>query len=383
MMTEKVTTFRKPLLWIPEILKKDMVFTISLVLALGSCALNIPRVEYLDFKVLISLFNLMIIVKAFERINLLDSIAITLLKKCSNSRRVSLVLISSCFIGAMFVTNDVALITFVPLTLIISKKANINVGKMVILETIAANLGSTLTPMGNPQNLFIYSFYNLNILSFMSVVMPLVLFGGLWIYMLNYRVKSIDLSLDIDNVKIKDKGQFYIWTALFVLVILSILGLANYYITLLVVVIATMKINKELLVNVDYILLGTFVCFFIFIGNVSNIEGIRNIMGGYLNSGNATYTSSVILSQFISNVPSAIFLASFTTHWKELLMGVNIGGMGTLIASLASLISYKIYTNENPGEGKKYLVKFNVYNFVSLGVFFIMGILILNTYSFM
>lgn len=382
-MTEKVITGRKPLMWIPEILKKDMVFTISLVLALGSCFLNIPRVEYLDFKVLISLFNLMIIVKAFEKINLLDSIAITLLKKCSNSRRVSFVLISSCFIGAMFVTNDVALITFVPLTLIISKKANINVGKTVILETIAANLGSTLTPMGNPQNLFIYSFYNLNIFSFMGVVTPLALLGGLWIYLLNYRVKSINLSLDLGNVKIKDKTQLYIWTTLFILVILSILGLVNYYLTLIVVVLVTMRINKVLLAKVDYILLGTFVCFFIFIGNASNIDGIRNVAGDYLSSGNTTYTSSVILSQFISNVPSAIFLASFTNHWKELLMGVNIGGMGTLIASLASLISYKIYTNEKPEDGKKYLIKFNAYNFVSLGVFFLIGILMLNTYSFM
>jgi Na+/H+ antiporter NhaD/arsenite permease-like protein len=381
-MTEKILKAGNPIMRIPEILKKDMVFTISLVLALGSCVLNTPRLHYLDFKVLISLFNLMVIVKAFERINFLDSVAITLLQKCSNSRRVSLVLVASCFISAMFVTNDVALITFVPLTLIISKKADIKVGKMVILETIAANLGSALTPMGNPQNLYLYSFYDLNILSFMSVVTPLVLLGGLWIYTLNHRIKRVELFLDLESVEIKDKKQLYIWTSLFALVIFSILGLVNYFITLLVVIIFTIRINKDLLADVDYILLGTFVCFFIFIGNVSNIQGIQNIMSGYLNSSKATYSLSVLLSQFISNVPSAIFLASFTTHWRELLMGVNIGGMGTLIASLASLISYKIYTNENPGDGKAYLMKFNVYNFVSLGVFFVLGILILHSYSF-
>lgn len=142
-------------------LKKDIVFTISLTLAIVSCFYQQPKLEYVNFKVIISLFNLLIAIKAFEELKVLDKFAIVILNRCKTSKFVSAILISFCFFSSMFVTNDVALLTFVPLAIVISKKTKMNMTKTIILQTIAANLGSSLTPMGNPQNLFIYSYYGL------------------------------------------------------------------------------------------------------------------------------------------------------------------------------------------------------------------------------
>jgi len=361
-----------------KIMKEDIFFSIGLFLALGSCVFHTPKFEYIDLKVLITLFNLMLIVKAFEHINLLDSIAVALLQRSGNSRKIFFVLLSACFFSAMFVTNDVALITFVPLTLIIGRKAHMKVGTVVILETIVANIGSVLTPMGNPQNLLLFSYYDLDIVQFLKVVAPLAIFGWLWVLLLNSREKKVQLSLDFSSILIKSKKQLFIWLALFVLVVLSILGFVNYWIAFLCVMVIALVLNKKLIAQVDYVLLATFLCFFIFIGNISNMETVQDFMRGYLGSETSVYIAAVLLSQLISNVPCAILLCNFTEHWQELLMGVNVGGMGTLIASLASLISYKLYIRENIWDRNNYLVRFSIYNFVSLVVFAVLDFFILH-----
>ena len=157
--------------------KKDIVFTISFLLAIGSCFIHLPKLEYINFKVLVSLLNLMITIKAFEELKLLEKIAIAILNKCTNSKSVSAILVLLCFISSMLVTNDVALLTFVPLTLIISKKAKINMIETIILQTVAANIGSSLTPMGNPQNLYIFSFYGLKPFQFFGSILFLAFIG--------------------------------------------------------------------------------------------------------------------------------------------------------------------------------------------------------------
>lgn len=174
-----------------KIFRRDIVFTISLVLALLSCFLYAPKLQYIDFKVLASLFNLMIVVKAFETLKLLDKFAVSILNKCGNSRRISFVLIMLCFFSSMLITNDVALLTFVPLALIIGKKSDIPMAKTIIFQTLAANIGSSLTPMGNPQNLFIFSHYGLTAAQFFSTVILFVVSGGVWLYLLNKRINNI------------------------------------------------------------------------------------------------------------------------------------------------------------------------------------------------
>ena len=310
-----------------EFLKKECVLVIAVTLAILSSFISIPKLSYIDFKVLILLFNLMVVVAAFKELKVLDSIAIGLLKKCNTYTSISLALVFITFISSMIVTNDVALITFVPLSIVIARKANINVLKIVVFQTLAANLGSSFTPMGNPQNLFIYSFYNLSPIDFFKITLPIVILAVLFLVLL----------------------------------------VIDYKVTFLITIVMVLILNKKLFSQVDYSLLITFIGFFIFVGNISTMDVVKNFMEGILNSPKSTFLASVLSSQVISNVPATMLLSGFTNHFKELLLGVNIGGMGTLIASLASVISYKIYASEFGNDN--YMKSFTFYNILGLIIF--------------
>lgn len=352
-----------------EFLKKEIVLVIATVLAITSSLISTPKLSYIDFKVLILLFNLMIVVAAFKELKVLDNIAIGLLKKCNTYTSISFALIFITFIASMIVTNDVALITFVPLSIVIAKKANIDVLKIVIFQTLAANLGSSFTPMGNPQNLFIYSYYNLSPLDFFKITVPIVILAIVFLSILILKDKNMKLKLDLSDVIIENKRDVVLFSLLFGIILLSVFHLIDYKITFVITIITVLVLNKKLFKEIDYSLLITFIGFFIFIGNISTMDVVRSFMENILNSEKSTFISSILASQVISNVPATMLLSGFTGHFKELLLGVNIGGMGTLIASLASVISYKIYTGEFREKNDKYLRKFNLYNLLGLAIF--------------
>ena len=350
-----------------EFLKKECVLVIAVTLAILSSFISIPKMSYIDFKVLILLFNLMVVVAAFKELKVLDSIAIGLLKKCNTYTSISLALVFITFISSMIVTNDVALITFVPLSIVIARKANINVLKIVIFQTLAANLGSSFTPMGNPQNLFIYSFYNLSPIDFFKITLPIVILAVLFLVLLVFKDKKMNLSLDLEDVKIDNKRDVYLFGGLFLIILLSVFHVIDYKVTFLITIVMVLILNKKLFSQVDYSLLITFIGFFIFVGNISTMDVVKNFMEGILNSPKSTFLASVLSSQVISNVPATMLLSGFTDHFKELLLGVNIGGMGTLIASLASVISYKIYASEFGNDN--YMKSFTFYNILGLIIF--------------
>ena len=350
-----------------EFLKKECVLVIAVTLAILSSFISIPKLSYIDFKVLILLFNLMVVVAAFKELKVLDSIAIGLLKKCNTYTSISLALVFITFISSMIVTNDVALITFVPLSIVIAKKANINVLKIVVFQTLAANLGSSFTPMGNPQNLFIYSFYNLSPIDFFKITLPIVILAVLFLVLLVFKDKKMNLSLDLEDVKIDNKRDVYLFGGLFLIILLSVFHVIDYKVTFLITIVMVLILNKKLFSQVDYSLLITFIGFFIFVGNISTMDVVKNFMEGILNSPKSTFLASVLSSQVISNVPATMLLSGFTDHFKELLLGVNIGGMGTLIASLASVISYKIYASEFGSDN--YMKSFTFYNILGLVIF--------------
>ena len=350
-----------------EFLKKECVLVIAVTLAILSSFISIPKLSYIDFKVLILLFNLMVVVAAFKELKVLDSIAIGLLKKCNTYTSISLALVFITFISSMIVTNDVALITFVPLSIVIARKANINVLKIVVFQTLAANLGSSFTPMGNPQNLFIYSFYNLSPIDFFKITLPIVILAVLFLVLLVFKDKKMNLSLDFEDVKIDNKRDVYLFGGLFLIILLSVFHVIDYKVTFLITIVMVLILNKKLFSQVDYSLLITFIGFFIFVGNISTMDVVKNFMEGILNSPKSTFLASVLSSQVISNVPATMLLSGFTNHFKELLLGVNIGGMGTLIASLASVISYKIYTSEFGNDN--YMKSFTFYNILGLIIF--------------
>lgn len=350
-----------------EFLKKECVLVIAVTLAILSSFISIPKMSYIDFNVLILLFNLMVVVAAFKELKVLDSIAIGLLKKCNTYTSISLALVFITFISSMIVTNDVALITFVPLSIVIVRKANINVLKIVVFQTLAANLGSSFTPMGNPQNLFIYSFYNLSPIDFFKITLPIVVLAVLFLVLLVFKDKKMNLSLDLEDVKIDNKRDVYLFGGLFLIILLSVFHVIDYKVTFLITIVMVLILNKKLFSQVDYSLLITFIGFFIFVGNISTMDVVKNFMEGILNSPKSTFLASVLSSQVISNVPATMLLSGFTNHFKELLLGVNIGGMGTLIASLASVISYKIYASEFGNDN--YMKSFTFYNILGLIIF--------------
>ena len=352
-----------------EFVKKEIVLIIAVVLALGSSLIAKPQISYIDFKVLILLFNLMIVVAAFKDLNVLDSIAISLLKKCNTYKSVSFALVFITFISSMVVTNDVALITFVPLSIVIAKKANISVLKIVVFQTLAANLGSSFTPMGNPQNLFIYSFYNLSPIDFFKITLPILVLSIIFLVLLILKDKKINLNIELEDVNIKNKRDVVLFSILFIVILLSVFHIVDYKLTFIITIITVLLLNKSLFKEVDYSLLITFIGFFIFVGNISTLEVVRNFMEGVLNSKESTYLSGILASQVISNVPATMLLSGFTSNFRELLLGVNIGGMGTLIASLASVISYKLYLGEFKEEGNTYFKTFTVYNIIGLILF--------------
>jgi Na+/H+ antiporter NhaD/arsenite permease-like protein len=310
----------------------------------------------------------MLAVKAFEELKLLDQLAILVLNKCHTSKKVSGVLILLSFFSSMFVTNDVALLTFVPLTLIIAKNAEINLLETIVLQTIAANLGSSLTPMGNPQNLFIFSHFSIHPQQFFSTILFLAIMAILSLIFFILRFKSTELTVNLAAAPIKDQKKAGIWGIVFLMIIASIFGFIPYPLLLIIVLVTVCILDLHLLKKLDYLLLITFICFFIFVGNISSLGFVHTFAHESLKNATSVYFSSIFLSQLISNVPATILLSNFSKNWQPLLLGVNIGGLGTLIASLASVISYRFVNMKKPGESKIYLVKFSLYNFSFLAV---------------
>lgn len=351
-----------------EFIKKEIVLIISVSLAILSCIFSVPKLSYIDFNVLILLFNLMIVVSSFNELKVLDSIATKVLKGCTSYTSITFTLVFITLISSMFVTNDVALITFVPLTIIIGKKANFNPIKIIIFQTIAANLGSSFTPMGNPQNLFIYSFYKLDIIDFFKSTFPLLLISIILLIFFILKEKNKKLKIQLKTIDIKNKKEVIVFSILFFIILLSVFHLADYRFTFLITILTVLLFNKSLFFKVDYSLLLTFIGFFVFIGNISTLDSVKNFMKQILNSKQATFTYSIIVSQVISNVPATMLLSGFTNSVRELLLGVNIGGLGTLIASLASVISFKLYSNEFPEESNSYLRSFTFYNILGLAI---------------
>lgn len=362
---------------VTQVFRTDIVFTASLVLALASCIFIQPRLQYIDFRVLAGLFDIMLAVKAFEELRLLEKLSVGILNKCEDSRKVQLVLILTTFFSSMLFTNDVALLTLVPLALIIGRRSGQDMSATIIFQTLAANIGSSLTPMGNPQNLYIFSYYGLGAGQFFSTVGAFTAAGLVFLLVINQRTKRRSLEVELEDIRLANKGHAIVWSLVFILIILSVFRMIDYRIAFAVTAGTALILNRKLLTKVDYRLLLTFICFFIFIGNISHLGAVGGMLKALLGSETSVYLGSIVLSQVISNVPSAILLSNFTGHWKELLLGVNTGGLGTIIASLASVISYKLYIADNPDGAGKYLSRFSAYNIFGLILFTILNFLFL------
>ena len=350
--------------------KGEPVLCICFVIALLSMLLVPPSADYLkyiDLRVLLLLFCLMAVVLGMQECGLFKVMAQKLLTGRKQFRVLSLILVLLPFFSSMLVTNDVALIAFVPFTIVVlnmicRKEALI---RIVVLQTIAANLGSMATPIGNPHDLYLYEYYRLTAVEFIEVLLPYVIvsFVALSAASLCSPKDIIDVCFE-SKEKLKEPKKLAMYLALFILCLLSVFRLLPYYILTAIVLICMLVFSRKLLKKVDYSLLLTFVCFFIFAGNMEKVPEVRYFMSEMLNKD--TLLSAILASEVISNVPSSVLLSGFTDDWKNVLIGVNIGGLGTPIASLASLISLRIYTKSEASQPLKFLGIFTLYNIVGI-----------------
>ena len=325
-------------------------------------------VGYFDLKTLTCLFCVLAVVCALKNINFFYMLAHKVVELFKNARMSILALVYITFIGSMLIANDMALLTFLPLGYIVLTTT----GKQkymaftFIMQNIAANLGGMLTPFGNPQNLYLYTKFNIPNGEFMSIMAPPFAVAILLITVCCIVfVKPEPLTIGDEKIVLEPK-RTALYLVLFVLAIAIVFRGIPYWVGLIVIPAALLVTDRKALKMVDYPLLFTFVFFFIFAGNMARIDVVRDFFSGLLAKN--TLLFSTLSCQCISNVPSAILLSQFTENYADLLVGVNIGGVGTLIASLASLITFREYGKHNPGKSLRYVAEFSAFNFAFLAV---------------
>ena len=360
-------------------IKKEIVMFISMLLAVISMFFVPPNAEYInyiDFRTLALLFCLMTVMAGLNALGFFKLLAEKLLDRAKNIRTLILTLVLLCFFSSMIITNDVSLITFVPFTIITLNLAGQSKKLIftVILETVAANLGSMLTPIGNPQNLYLFSAYDMSIADFLSTILPYALISliMLIVFSLFSGKEKLNIQKNTDTQK-PDVKYLIMYFILFAVSLFGVFRILNYIILFAVVVITVLIFDRKTLLKVDYSLILTFVFLFVFIGNLGNIQNISQWLSNTV-TGNEVITG-VLASQIFSNVPAAILLSGFTQNANSLLIGVNLGGLGTLIASMASLISFKFIQKEKTSTSK-YLLVFSVINIVFLAANLVLWLII-------
>ena len=361
--------------------KTEVVLSIAVLLAVVSAFVIHPDKEYInyiDFRTLAILFCLMAVMAGLQKIGLFRYVAEKLLGKVSHIRGLTFILIMLCFFSSMLITNDVALITFVPFTFIVlnmimGEESEKFIVPVVVMQTIAANLGSMLTPIGNPQNLYLYGKTTMNFANFMFFMLPYTAMAfallAVWCLLFRYQgEKKIELKIEQNTGVAQYKKQLIVYSVLFALCILTVAHVISYMVTLGIVLFVVFILDKRVLKEVDYALLLTFVGFFIFIGNMGRVPAFNAFIQNIID-GNEVLTS-VVSSQFMSNVPAALLLSGFTEQYELLIVGTNLGGLGTLIASMASLISFK-YIGKEYGHSKgRYMLYFTITNLLFLIILF-------------
>ena len=375
-------------------IKKETVLTVAIVLAVISAVPVTPDkayAGYIDFRTLSILFCLMAVMAGLQKLGVFRKVAGMLLRHTHNTVQLVEVLVLLCFFFSMVITNDVSLITFVPFTFIVLRMSGEDAMKklavpVIVLQTIAANLGSMLTPIGNPQNLYLYGKAQMSAGAFILLMLPyslvslllLVLCAAVTAKRSKISVQGVTTVSLGDNVELETaerKGYLLpMYLLLFLLCLFTVARVIPYPVTLVIVAAAVLILDRSTITKVDYSLLLTFVGFFVFIGNMGRMLAFRDFLQGII--GGREVMTSVIASQVISNVPAALLLSGFTEDVQALIVGTNLGGLGTLIASMASLISYKQVAGEIPEEKKRYFGWFTVANIAFLAILLVLNIIL-------
>lgn len=366
---------------IMQLVKKDTILVVSGLLMLLSLFFVVPDkeyVHYVNYRVLAILFSLMLVVGALDRIGTFRYLTSRLLGRIHSERSISLFLTLLAFFLSMLLTNDVALVTLVPFALLLlsafgDRRRTVYT---LILMTVGANLGSMLTPIGNPQNLYLYTEYHFSLSGFFRLMLPYSLTALILLILAVFLLNRTDQHEDTAAVSKHPRpepGRLTAYLILFTLCLFTVAGALPYWIMLAAVSLFVFLLDRGAFRKVDYSLLLTFVFFFILIGNLGRIPAIRDTLTGIVDR--HTVLTAVLSSQVISNVPAAMLLSAFTGRGSDLVIGANLGGLGTLIASMASLITYKFHAREKQ-PGDRYLLRFTIINLLFLAVLFGLFLLI-------
>ena len=357
----------KPTFWrrAAAFCRQEAVLCVAVVLAAASMALEPPSAAYfgyIDWDTLAMLFSLMAVMKGFQHAGLFVWLGNRLLRYTNTTRKLLFALVFLPFVCSMVITNDVSLITFVPFALIVLHMAGQDwlVVPLVVLQTAAANLGSMLTPMGNPQNLYLYTRSGMSFGALVGLMLPYVLASAICLAVLIFRCDSAPIAPVSVQSQLAPPRTLAVYAAGFALCLLALFDVVPTLAVLGVVAVFLLFYDRRVLAAVDYALLGTFAAFFVFIGNLGAVPAFRAFLAGIL-AGHVVPVA-VLASQVISNVPAALLLSGFTADWPALIVGCNLGGLGTLIASMASLISYKLVAQNSPGRRSAYLGWFTACN---------------------
>lgn len=320
-------------------LKKETIFSISLILAIVSCFFVLPNIDYLNYinwETIILLFIIMLIVEILKNLSVFEILVRKLLNEVGNTRTLVLFLVFTCFFSSIFITNDVSLIIFVPFTLLALKKVDrLDLAIFAVsLETIAANVGCMVLPIGAPHNIVMYTVSHIPFQSFFMLLLPYIIVSVVFLIALSFFIPSDRVSLpSMGKIEIEWKGFL-----------------------------------KRVFLGVDYFLLLTFIALFVLIGNLENIPFFNSLFRQWIIGNEVIF--GIVSSQVISNVPAALLLSGFSTNYEAIIVGINIGGLGSLIASMANLISYKILIREHDEFKIRYLIVFTVLNVILLLILF-------------
>ena len=361
-----------------EFVKKEIVLSVATILAIVTCfivPIDKEYINYFDYKTLACLFCMLTVVAGLKSTNVFEKVSKKIIGLFHTRRAVIMALVFGTFFFDMIVANDMSLITFLPLTYIVlhSTKNDKYLAITFILQTIAANMGGMITPYGNPQNLYLYSYYNIPTIEFITILIIQSIVVAILLIICCSFIPNEQLQLRKGKKLKLDKKKLKIYIILFVMVILSIFRVIPYLITTITVIVTIFVIDRKTFSKVDYALLATFCVFFVFSGNMARIEVIKELISRIVV--NNTLIAGIISCQFISNVPTAIFLSKFTENYRELLVSVNIGSLGILISSLASLITLKEFIKHQRKNTRKYILIFTAVNTTFLVILLIVTLL--------
>lgn len=365
--------------------KTNFIFTISILAAIISCFFVLPDKEYLgyfDIDTLVCITLLLLVIAGFSNIQFFQKVARFLVKKFKNTRSIIMCLIFITYISALVNANDMSLLTFLPLAYIVLKYTNNlrYVAFTFIMQNIASNLGGMITPIGNPQNLYIYSYYDLTLLEFFKIMAMPTLLALILIITVCLFIKKIPLEFKDEETTKFSIPKAITYACLFIITILVVLGVLPWWIATIIIIITLLICDIKAFALVDYTIPLTFVAFFIFSGNLSRIPAIINVMESFIND--YTFITAYISCQAISNVPTAVLLSKFTNNYAHLLVSVNVASLGIIFSSLSGVIALKEYIKVVKKE--KLDKKHGVWYYIGLDTLFnVVGAIILVPLSYL